>query len=456
MGSAMYNQEHINDLVKKLYNLNKEAKYIGYHSFSAPSILVRDLDLIKSVLVKNFENFAYHREFVEEVNDPLLGKNLAFLNGSRWKEVRNLLSPAFTFSKMRGMFVTMANCAENFTEQFINLHGHKEAIDMKDAFTRYANDVIATCAFGIEVDSIKNPDNDFFIHGKLSSLSTTAARIRFMFVMFFPSLSRKLGARVITKKVTNFFVNVIKTTIKVRDEKGISRPDMLQLMMDARGKSLANDMNLLEITAQAFIFFLGGFETTSDNMCMIAYELAVNPDIQKKLQNEIDEMMKQCGNKPTYESVNNLTYLDAVFMETLRKHPLAFLSRICSKEFELPPTLPNSKPFLVKSGMEVTIPVAGIHDDTDYYEDPEKFFPERNSNKKAVSSDVLSLGFGLGPRMCIGNRFAILETKVLFVNLLSKCNIVPCKKTCIPLEYDPPRFSPAVKGGCWLKLESRS
>lgn len=295
MGENIYRHEQTSILVKNLYNFNREAKYIGFHSFSSPVLLIRDLDLIKSVLVKNFDHFADHKKMVEELNDPLFGNNLTFLNGERWKEVRTLLSPSFTFCKMRGMFAIMANCAENFTEQFLKLHGHKEAIDMKDAFSRYANDVIASCGFGIEVDSIKNPKNDFYLNGKSASLNSPSAFFKIVLIEAFPNLSKKLGIRIISKKVTDFFVNVVETTMKTRREKGITRPDMLQLMMEAREKNDTFDMDILEMTAQVFIFILGGFDTTSDNMCMIAYELAVNPDVQKKLQDEIDEMMKQCN-----------------------------------------------------------------------------------------------------------------------------------------------------------------
>lgn len=454
MGSNVFKREHMNDIVKKLYSVNKEAKYVGCHMLNTPVIAVRDLDLIKSVLVKNFDSFSDHKDFVEEANDPLFGKNLAFLNGERWREVRNLLSPAFTSSKMRLMFTLMEQCAENFMEQFLDIYGSKEAIDMKDVYTRYTNDVIATCAFGIEVDSLKDPSNDFYTHGRSATASGVSGMFKFFLMRACPTFSRAIGLRVVSKEDTDFFVNVIETTMKVRDERAITRPDMLQLMMDARGKS--KNLDLLEITAQAFIFFLGGFESTSTNLCMISYELALNPEVQKKLQDEIDNMMKQCSNKPTYELVNNLPYLDAVFTEILRMHSISFLNRMCSKEFELPPALPGSKPYLMKPGMELIIPVSGIHEDPDFYDNPKKFDPDRHSDKKAVMTDVTSLGFGLGPRMCIGNRFAILESKVVLVQLLSKCSLVPCKKTCIPLEYDKKNFVPSVKGGCWLKIERRS
>ena len=95
--------------------------------------------------------------------DPLLSKSLINLLGEQWKQMRATLSPAFTSSKMRTMFHLMAECAENFTHHFKN----KELVDveMKDLFSRFANDVIATIAFGIQVNSVEDPKHEFYVMG---------------------------------------------------------------------------------------------------------------------------------------------------------------------------------------------------------------------------------------------------------------------------------------------------
>ncbi|XP_014211424.1 cytochrome P450 9e2-like [Copidosoma floridanum] len=455
-GSNFISRRHINCTVKDLYNMNKEAKYVVSYTFFSHKIVVRDLDLIKSVLVKNFDHFAHRRTFVKEAIDPLTGKNLAFLNGDKWRDVRSLLSPAFTSSKMRTMHVLMSQCTEKFAETFIKLFANVDAIDIKDVFSRFTTDVIATCAFGIEVNSLDNPNDEFYVTGKKCSFTNGKIMLKFFFQAIFPKLASKLGTRIIPKEETDFFINIIKTTIKTRQEKGITRPDMLQLLIDAKSKvGEVSSEDLIEITAQAFIFFLGGFDTTSDFMCLMAHELAVNPDAQQKLQSEIDKVMRECDGKPTYEAIGNMNYLDAVFYETMRMHPIAFVSRVCSKDFEFPPALPGAKPITIKSGTEVFAAVAAIHRDPVYYENPDKFDPDRYSNKK-ISGDVVNLGFGLGPRMCIGNRFAILEIKTLFIQLLSKCSLEPCKKTCIPFKHDSSKFAVYPKGGFWLQMKSRS
>ncbi|NP_001166013.1 cytochrome P450 9AH6 [Nasonia vitripennis] len=456
--ALFFPRRHINDFIKYIYDFNPDAKYVGAHIFTKPTIFIRDLDLVKTVLVKHFDHFADRKTFVDEKADPLFGRNLNFLNGDRWKEIRTILSPAFTSSKMKTMYVLMSKCAENFTDEFLKKYGDAEAVDMKGAIGKYTNDTIASCAFGIEVDSMKDPNNEFYLQAKeINFKGVTLLKIQLE--MIFPTLTRKFGMRIVSKKVTDFFVNAIATTMSVREEQGIFRPDMLQLMMEARSKmdkEAAERFDLLEMTAQAFLFFLAGFDASSNQFCIIAHELAANPDIQSRLQAEVDDLMQKCDNKPTYDALNHMPYMDAVISESLRRHPIAFLNRLCSKEFELPPAVPDSKPYTMKPGDGLMIPVAGIHMDPNLYPNPERFDPDRFIDKKIAISDVTNLGFGLGPRMCIGNRFAILSMKSLLVQLLSRCNLVPCSKTCIPLEYCKNIFAPTPKNGFWLRIEPRT
>lgn len=458
-----FKNRHLGDLMRDLYDLNKDAKYIGAHQFINPVIILRDIELVKAVLVKDFDHFADRKGLVDEKLEPMLMKNLASLNGERWREIRQLLSPAFTSSKIKTMFKLMEKCAENFTNSFIKQGKNKEEIDTKDAFTKYTNDVIATCAFGIEIDSMKDPKNEFYVYGREVTRNDGWKQIigilKFVFMKFFPRLAKIFNVKLLSPKISDFFVDVIGSVVKTRDEKGITRPDMLQLMMDARGKTSENvKLDILEMTAQAFVFFLGGLETTSAHMCLVAHMLAINPEIQEKLHAEIDATVKETNGRLTYDAITHMPYLDAVFQETLRLHPQAvFLTRSCSKSYELPPTLPGAKPYLVQPGIEVFVPVSGIHRDSRYYENPEKFVPERFLGKNIMTSgDVTSLGFGMGPRMCIGNRFAILETKVLFFNLLKKCRLEPCKKTCNPLKYSSKQFGPVPAEGFWLKISERN
>lgn len=212
------------------------------------------------------------------------------------------------------------------------------------------------------------------------------------------------------------------------------------------------------MTAQIFIFFFGGFETSSTQMCIMAHELTINPDIQAKLQAEIDNVLAETNGQPTYEAINAMPYLDAVFIESVRRHTQAIggvMDRVCIEAFELPPALPGGEPFTVQPGMNVWIPAAAVNLDEKYHENPKKFEPNRYLGKNLSPNQVENLGFGIGPRSCIGKRFAAMKIKILFFYLLSKFTLKPNAKTCMNFEYDPSILIVVPKGGYWLTVESR-
>lgn len=458
MWKVFIQRSNIAEAVKEIYNDNPKARYIGMFEFTTPLVMIRDPELIKSVTVKNFDHFQDHRVLpgIEKI-EPIFSKNLFGLQGERWKEVRNLLSPAFTSSKMKSMFKLMHECAVTYGNYFSSLPEGNRTLELKDAFTRYTNDVIATCAFGVNVDSMNNRDNKFYVYGKDATSFGRWKSFKF-FLLRWPNLCKTLGIHLFDPVVNKFFGDLVETTIKTRDEQGIVRPDMIQLMMETRGKlGPGKELTIQDMIAQAFIFFFGGFESTSTLMCFSAYEIGVHQEVQERLQEEIDEVLEANNGQVTYEAINDMKYLDAVINEALRMYPVVVaVDRTCTKPFELPPALPGLKPYVVQKGEYLWIPIYGIQYDSQYYEEPEKFIPERflDDAKKTVNSP-LYLSFGLGPRMCIGNRFALLETKVLLFQIFSRCNLKPNAKTPIPMVLSRKGFQMNAKDGFWFDIEPR-
>ncbi|RLU15592.1 hypothetical protein DMN91_012586 [Ooceraea biroi] len=443
------------DLLITLYNKFPDAKYCGFYANTIPMLLLRDPEIIRSILIKDFESFHDRRGFAD-LNDSLFSKNLFSLKGRKWRDVRALLSPSFTSSKIKIMFSLISECAVDFAEFLSTLPEGKGDMDIKDEFARYTNDAIATCAFGIKINSMKNRTNKFFIYGKNVTTVSLFLTLKFLFLSNFPRLGGILRVRIVPKHISNFFKGIIKSTIDMRDSENITRPDMLQLMMDIRGKEGRRELDLDDMTAQAFVFFFGGYDTTSTAMSFVAYEIATNPEVQKKLQEEIDQVVKESNGEVTYETINRLEYLNAVINEGLRLYPpVAFLERICDNTYELPPSLPGEKPFIMKEGMIFWIPSFALHRDEKYYDEPQKFRPERFLDNAHHNSPYY-LPFGSGPRMCIAIRFALLVIKVLLFHLLARCELKPCAKTTIPPKFKKAGIAMAPEGGVWLNVRPRS
>lgn len=155
-------------------------------------------------------------------------------------------------------------------------------------------------------------------------------------------------------------------------------------------------------------------------MSFCLFELIKNPDIQQKVQEEIDEVLKKAGpGGITYDNLAQLKYLECCIDETLRKYPNApILFRVSSKDYKIA----NSDAVLPK-GTSVFIPILGYHRDPEIYENPMHFKPERfvdNPNGGGDSKGLFYLPFGDGPRHCIGMRMAKVVTKLGLALMLAK------------------------------------
>ncbi|XP_063915547.1 cytochrome P450 9e2-like isoform X2 [Zophobas morio] len=474
------------ELIEMVYNMCPNTRYTGFYQFFLPTLLLRDPDLIKQITVKDFDHFVDHRTFFPEDSDPLWVKNLSALTGNKWREMRTKLSPAFTSSKMKSMFSLISQNGERFVKYFLDKDSKLITLEMKNIFTRFTNDVIANTAFGVECDSLSDRKNEFYMMGKAATdFSGFWMNVKLFVCILVPKLLQLFKITLFSREVGDFFTNLVTSNIQTREKHGIVRPDMIHLLLEARKNGLKHEdtetvqdtgfatvaeseitknpkIKKTEITdqdiiSQALIFFFAGFDTVSTLMSFMSYELAVNPAIQNRLIDEVDETLETCKGKLTYEALLGMKYMDMVVSETLRKWPNSIaVDRICTKPYTIESKYPNEKPIHLEKNDVVWLPIFGLHRDPQYYPEPERFDPERfNDDNKVNINPYTFLPFGSGPRNCIGSRFALLETKILFFYMLSHFGIVPVEKTQMPLVLSKKQFSLTAEKGFWLGLKRR-
>ncbi|XP_043480615.1 cytochrome P450 9e2-like [Leptopilina heterotoma] len=446
------------EFINQIYNLFPTSKYTGIMQFHTPLIVLRDPELIKEICIKDFDNFPDHNNFFSEDADPLFGKNLFVLRGARWKEMRNTLSPTFTASKMKFMFTLISKSSENFVNYFLNKEEEILTIEMKDAFTRYTNDVIATAAFGISVNSLQDRDNEFYMKGKdATNFSSFLRGLKFVALRYCGPIMKLLGEKVMSRSATNFFTQIIQETVKIRKEKNIVRPDMIHLLIEASRNENGVEVTIDDIIAHSIIFFLAGFSTSAIVMGFAAHELAMNQDVQDKLREEVDHFTKEENGEISYDTLSKMKYLDSVISETLRKYPPnAMMDRLCVKKYTLPKATPDSKEYTIEPNSMIWLPIYALHHDEKYFPDPEKFDPERfNDENKDKINPYAYIPFGVGPRKCIGNRFALMEIKVLFVHLLQNFILQRDERMKHPVKFEK-GFVVGAEGELWIKLKKRN
>lgn len=140
-------------------------RFVGLYQFLQPFLLLRHPDVIRDIWVKHFDHFTNRRGVFPEEAEPFFTRNLFSLGGKPWRDMRSTLSPVFTSSKMKFMFSLIDKTGQQFANYFLKKNEEIISLDMQDAFRRFASDIIANVAFGIQNDSLEEQDNEFFVMG---------------------------------------------------------------------------------------------------------------------------------------------------------------------------------------------------------------------------------------------------------------------------------------------------
>ncbi|CRL05076.1 CLUMA_CG018180, isoform A [Clunio marinus] len=472
------------EYVEKWYKEFPNEKLIGLFDFRTPFFLIRDPELAKLICIKEFDSFTDHLYTMSEDVDPLLGNALLSLSGDKWRKMRATLSPAFTGSKMRLMLKLVVETTDAAIKSAKSNMKEKENDDyeMKEFFSKFTVDIIASCAFGLEVDTFKNPENDFKkIANETMNPSGFAIVFKFIFLYFIPKVMKLLDISLLSRHTKKFFRDTVSETMNYRENNGIVRPDMIQLLLQAKkgqikfeatnaekpsqsiaeveeseiGKSVeTTTWKSDELVAQCLLFFLAGFDTTSTTLAFSAYELAVNSEIQEKLRQEIQDMEASLyGRELSYEELLKMKYLDHFVTEVLRKwSPSPGIERYSVRDFTFDL---DGKTITIPKHHSVLIPAHGWHRDPKNFPDPLKFDPERFNDENIGKQNLNAFApFGIGPRNCIGSRFALMIVKTILYKMLLNFSFDVSEKTQIPLQYKKSMMTVGAEKGYWIKLKS--
>lgn len=325
-----------------IYNALGSERFGGTVDFGLPSLLLKDPELIKQVLVKDFDHFVDRRK-LSLASEKMLNSMLTALEGQEWKTTRSCVSPTFTTGKIRRMFEHFNNCGSdlvNFVKtKPVGSPGTRDIV-VKEAISRYLIDIIGATAFGMEANSLKDADSMFYKMAKRSSEFSFVKLLRAIAAMAFPFLT-KLGVRFTDPVSMDFFENIVRSALRNRESSNEKREDFLQLMIEARRGELKTDESELDtfekeaqlkkaegvgdslvkakitltddvILAQSLLFFIAGLETTGSVLCFAVYILALHQDIQAKLYEEVSEAIKAKGGDIDYDGINKLEYLEKI------------------------------------------------------------------------------------------------------------------------------------------------
>ncbi|KFM68072.1 Cytochrome P450 3A13, partial [Stegodyphus mimosarum] len=315
---------------------------------------------------------------------------------------------------------------------------------------RLTLDIICAQAFAMDTD-FQNKTDDVLFRSAETIFELEYKSKVMLFGLCFPELGIFAMAINFLKM---FFANngtippltitsAVEEVIKQRRKDPSSRkPDLLQLLIDASAadtdetsqasnssgtkggdstpiRRKRKHLTDLEIKSNALVVFLAGYETTSSALAFAFHFLVKHPEFQKRIQAEIDHLIKTEG-ELNYYTVTSLQQIERVLLETMRLYPPAanFVNRIAVTDV-------NYDDLYIPKGLQIDVPVYYMHHSPDYWPRPEVFDPDRFLPENRTENQTMSyFAFGIGPRNCIGARLVHISTKVIMAKILQKFTVL--------------------------------
>lgn len=225
------------------------------------------------------------------------------------------------------MYPIIINKGDNLVAAIEREASNGRSIEAKNMMSRFTVDIISSVAFGMEANTLQNENLRLLVLLREIFGGGAIDMAKFFFMASFPNLSKKVGLRMFSQNLSDFFINTVGANIKHREDSNDNRKDFLNMLIQLKNKGSIDGefstdvrkVTLNEVMAQAFLFFFAGSDTSSTAISCALAELSNNQEVQNKLRKEIEERTKETNGEITYEILFDMKYLDMVVSGELMK-----------------------------------------------------------------------------------------------------------------------------------------
>jgi cytochrome P450 len=397
---------------------------------------VNDADFVKRILLDNVANYPKSITYRNNLR-PFLGDGLLISEGEFWKRQRRLAQPAFHLRRLQALAGTMAGAAARMVQGW----EHGRIIDVMAAMNAVTMEIVASTLFGADVSG-----DIAEVAEAMAVLQEETGRVRATAFFELPEfLVRPRGRRFHAAVAT--LDRIVNRIVAARRASGETRDDLLSMLLEARDEETGEGMTDKQLRDELVTLFLAGHETTALALTWSFHLLGQTPRAEKILLEEVDAAL---GDKsaPEFNDLEKIPYARMVAEEALRLYPPAYVfSRRAAGDDRL-------GPFRMPAGAHLIISPYALHRRPDYWPEPDAFWPERFApGARADRPKLAYLPFGGGPRICIGNSFAMMEHAIVLATAARHWRLESIPGREVRTE---PRITLRPRGGLPMRILRRA
>jgi cytochrome P450 len=393
--------------------------------------LVSRPEWVRHVLATNQEN--YGKSVLYRRLEPTLGKGLLTSDGAFWRRQRRLAEPAFHLEQVGGFAATMVEATAAMLARWETYAASGQPFDVVPELSRLAMTIATRTLFGADVDAESS--------GVTRALTVVMRHAIGQILALWPVPdSWPTPGNLRARRALRVLDAVVYEMIAARRAAGEPSTDLLSMLVYARDPETGETMNDRQLRDEVMTLFLAGHETTADALAWTVYLLGQHPAAARRLEAEVDAVLD--GRPPTLADVPRLSYTLMVFQEAMRLYPPGW---VISRTPRQDDTIGG---YHIPAGSTVIVSQYVLHRHPDYWDRPARFDPERFADRGKPAY----FPFAAGPRVCIGNNFALLEARLALAMVAQRyrLSLVPGQRV------DPePLVTLRPHPGVWVTLQPR-
>lgn len=364
-------------------------------------LLSRDKEVVQHILQKNHKNY-YKSTIQTKFLSRYLGNGLLTANGDFWLQQRRLIQPAFHKQKMEQLVGLMLTTIKKELASIPS----ETSVSVFPLMNQVAFKVVANSLFHLSASEATQKRLQYIFQEVQQFL---VKEVRLPHKGWWFNLSGQIKKH---KKLSEESRAIIRSIIEKRRQSSETHDDLLAMLLATRYEDTGEPMSTKQLIDEIAILFVAGHETTANALSFTTFLLAKHPEIYDRVRTEVLQVASSTDD--LLEQISAMEYTRAVIDESMRLYPPAWITDRDNLEDD------ELGPYHIRKGTLVGISFYELHRHPDYWEEPERFDPERflGANKKKTTG--VYYPFGAGPRMCIGMGFAIYEMVLTVAELVKQ------------------------------------